>query len=100
MALDAYADKLVYLCSAQASQQLVIVAQRKVETQLDGLKLAYVSVDGMEPENKEARKAIWEMAEAKPGTYPIVVNMKTGQCWTGDDLQVPPAHAHSRLSPC
>lgn len=33
--------------SGQASQQLVIVAQRKLETQLDGLKIKYVKVDGM-----------------------------------------------------
>ena len=87
MALDAYADKLVYLCSAQASQQLIIVAQRKIETQLEGLKMEYSSVDGMLPENKEARGEIWKLCEAKPGTYPIILNMKTKQFWHGDELQ-------------
>lgn len=37
----------VYLMSGQASAQLIIVAQRKLETQLDGLKIKYVKVDGM-----------------------------------------------------
>ena len=40
-------SQCVYLMSGQASQQLVIVAQRKLETQLDGLKIKYVKVDGM-----------------------------------------------------
>jgi len=87
MALDQYADKLVYLFSAQPSGQLAIVAQRKVETQMDGLKLDYVKVDGMDPANKEARAAVWAKTEAKPGTYPIVLDMKTGTSWMGDDLQ-------------
>ena len=95
-ALAQYADKLLYLCSAQASHQLIIVAQRKVETQLDGLKLDYVKIDGMVEENKPARAAIWKKVDAKPGTYPIVLNMKTGDFWHGDELQVgdaPPRHA-------
>ena len=77
----------IYLCSAQASNQLTIVAQRKVETALQGLKVAYTPVDGMEEENKPVRKAIWDKYEAKPGTYPILVDMQTGSAWFGDDLQ-------------
>merc|ERR1711935_1048544 len=85
--LAQYADQLVYLCSAQASSQLIIVAQRKVETQIDALKLEHVKIDGMVEENKPARAAIWKKVDAKPGTYPIVLNMKTGDFWHGDDLQ-------------
>ena len=96
-ALAQYADKLIYLCSAQASQQLIIVAQRKVETQMDGLKLDYVKVDGMIEENKPARAAIWKKVDAKPGTYPIVLNMKTGDFWHGDDLQATQRHARALL---
>ena len=96
-ALAQYADKLLYLCSAQASHQLIIVAQRKVETQLDGLKLDYVKIDGMVEENKPARAAIWKKCDAKPGTYPIIINMKTGDCWHGDDLQATQRHARALL---
>ena len=96
-ALAQYADKLIYLCSAQASHQLIIVAQRKVETQLDGLKLDYVKIDGMVEENKPARAAIWKKCDAKPGTYPIVLNMKTGDFWHGDDLQATQRHARAAL---
>lgn len=98
--LAQYADKLVYLCSAQASQQLIIVAQRKVETQIDALKLEHVKIDGMLEENKPARAAIWTKCEAKPGTYPIVLNMKTGDYWHGDELQVPQRHARSPRRLC
>ena len=86
-ALAQYADQLIYLCSAQASSQLIIVAQRKVETQIDALKLEHVKIDGMVEENKPARAAIWKKVDAKPGTYPIVINMKTGDFWHGDELQ-------------
>ena len=96
-ALAQYADKLLYLCSAQASHQLIIVAQRKVETQLDGLKLDYVKIDGMVEENKPARAAIWKKCDAKPGTYPIVLNMKTGDFWHGDDLQATQRRARALL---
>eukprot|EP00320_Phaeocystis_rex_P002639 CAMPEP_0119063322 /NCGR_PEP_ID=MMETSP1178-20130426/6698_1 /TAXON_ID=33656 /ORGANISM="unid sp, Strain CCMP2000" /LENGTH=108 /DNA_ID=CAMNT_0007044687 /DNA_START=31 /DNA_END=357 /DNA_ORIENTATION=- len=85
--LAQYADKLLYLCSGQASQQLIIVAQRKVETQMDGLKLEHIKIDGMVEENKPIRAEIWKKCEAKPGTYPIVLNMKTGDHWHGDELQ-------------
>ena len=95
--LAQYADQLVYLCSAQASSQLIIVAQRKVETQIDALKLEHVKIDGMVEENKPARAAIWKKVDAKPGTYPIVLNMKTGDFWHGDDLQVPQRHARALL---
>ena len=97
-ALAQYADQLIYLCSAQASSQLIIVAQRKVETQIDALKLEHVKIDGMVEENKPARAAIWKKVDAKPGTYPIVINMKTGDFWHGDELQAPQRHA--RALPC
>ena len=94
-ALAQYADQLIYLCSAQASSQLIIVAQRKVETQIDALKLEHVKIDGMVEENKPARAAIWKKVDAKPGTYPIVINMKTGDFWHGDELQAPQRHARA-----
>ena len=93
--LAQYADQLIYLCSAQASSQLVIVAQRKVETQIDALRLEHVKIDGMVEENKPARAEIWKKCEAKPGTYPIILNMKTGDFWHGDELQAPSRHARS-----
>ena len=40
-----------------------------------------------EPEKKEVRKAIWEVSDQKPGTYPILVDMVNGKCYAGDDLQ-------------
>ena len=95
--LAQYAEQLVYLCSAQASQQLIIVAQRKVETQMDALKLEHVKIDGMVEENKPARAAIWKKVDAKPGTYPIVLNMKTGDFWHGDELQAPQRHDRALL---
>ena len=96
-ALAQYADQLIYLCSAQASSQLIIVAQRKVETQIDALKLEHVKIDGMVEENKPARAAIWKKVDAKPGTYPIVLNMKTGDFWHGDDLQATQRHTRALL---
>mmetsp|Transcript_7136 Transcript_7136/g.18461 ORF Transcript_7136/g.18461 Transcript_7136/m.18461 type:complete len:116 (+) Transcript_7136:17-364(+) len=88
MALDSFSGKCVLLMSGQSSNQLTIVAQRKIETQLEGLGIEYTKVDGMEPDNKEARAALWAKADAKPGTYPIVFNMQSGKYWYGDDLQV------------
>merc|ERR1712087_401060 len=87
-ALEQYHGQCVYLYTSQSSNQLITVAQRKVQTQLDGLKIGYASVDGMDTDKKEVRKAIWDMAGAKPGSYPIIVNMATGKCWQGDSLQM------------
>ncbi|EOD04243.1 hypothetical protein EMIHUDRAFT_453932 [Emiliania huxleyi CCMP1516] len=84
---DDYAGKLLYLHSSQSSSQLVIVAQRKLETQLESYSVPFVKIDGMELEKKEVRKAIWEMSDQKPGTYPILVDMVNGKCYAGDDLQ-------------
>merc|ERR1712046_266142 len=78
----------VYLYSGQASNQLTIVNQRKLETQLDAHKIDYVKLDGMEPANKDARKAIWDKLGVKPGTYPIVIELVTGEFWHGDELQI------------
>ena len=64
---------------------------------MDGLKLDYVKIDGMVEENKPARAAIWKKVDAKPGTYPIVLNMKTGDFWHGDDLQATQRHARALL---
>ena len=82
--LAAFAGKCVYLYSSQSSNQLTIVAQRKVDTQLEGLKINVEKVDGMAEENKAVRKAIWEKVGCKPGSYPILLNMATGN---GYDLE-------------
>ena len=39
----------------------------------------------------------WKKCDAKPGTYPIVLNMKTGDFWHGDDLQATQRHARALL---
>ena len=39
--------QLLYLHSSQSSSQLVIVAQRKLETQLESYSVPFVKIDGM-----------------------------------------------------
>ena len=39
--------QLLYLYSSQSSSQLVIVAQRKLETQLESYSVPFVKIDGM-----------------------------------------------------
>ena len=47
-----------------------------------------MAVARAEPENKELRKELWAMGECKPGTYPLVVDMKKKVVYQGDDLQL------------
>jgi hypothetical protein len=67
--------------------QLATVATRKMATQLQGLRVPFLEVDGTQVEHKDVRAALWKAAGAKPGTYPILYSGLTGFVTQGDALQ-------------
>ena len=86
-ALAAYPDKVVVLYTSMTRDQLATVATRKIVTQLEGLHVPFVELDGTQPTNKDVRSALWSLAGAKPGTYPIVFVGPTGFVCHGDAVQ-------------
>jgi hypothetical protein len=85
--LAAYRDKCVVLYTSMAHDQLAVVATRKIVTQLESMSVPFVQLDGMAPENVDARRLLWSLADAKPGTYPVVYSGATGFIGMGDELQ-------------
>ena len=84
--LEAHAGEVLFLYTDGARDQLAVVAIRKIPTQLDGLKIPYTKIDGMDPANKDLRKAMWTVGKKKPGTYPVVFIGSTYIC-DGEDSQ-------------
>ena len=85
--LARYANTTVVMHTSMTRDQLATVATRKIVTQLVGLGVEFVQLDGMDPENKEVRKALWSKADAKPGTYPILYVGATGYTCKGEEVQ-------------
>jgi hypothetical protein len=63
------------------------MATDKVVTQLELLGTPFVRLDGMDPENKAARAALWALADAAPGTYPIFYVGATRTAVKGEQVQ-------------
>ena len=74
-------------CVHALAWQLATVATRKIVTQLEGMQVGFHKLDGTVPENRDVRNALWTLAGAKPGTYPIVYDGQTGFVCQGDELQ-------------
>ena len=85
--LAAYAGKVVVLYTPMTRDQLATVATRKIVTQLEGLSAPFVQLDGTDPNNKAVRTALWQKADAKPGTYPIVWVGSSGFTCKGEEVQ-------------
>ena len=88
--LRTYADhgQVVLLYTSMTRDQLATVATRKVVTQLDGLGVDYVQLDGSCADHRSVRAALWALAGASPGTYPIMYVPQTGfVCKGGDESQ-------------
>ena len=65
-------NTVLFLYTDNQGKQLQVVAIRKIETQLDGKRIPYERIDGLDPNNKDLRKAMWTISGKPPGTYPIV----------------------------
>ena len=63
------------------------MATRKIVTQLEGMQVSFHQLDGTVPDNRDVRNALWTLAGAKPGTYPIIYGGQTGFVCQGDALQ-------------
>ena len=85
--LDSYSDMLVLLYTSMTRDQLATVATRKIVTQAEALGLPLVQLDGLDPANKPLRSVLWQRAEAKPGTYPILYVGSTGFTCKGEEVQ-------------
>ena len=85
--LAQYASMCVVLYTSMTRDQLATVAHRKIVTQLEGLKADFVQIDGIDPNHKAVRAALWAKAGAKPGTYPILYIGPSGFTCKGDEVQ-------------
>ncbi|KAL1500000.1 hypothetical protein AB1Y20_012677 [Prymnesium parvum] len=66
----AYSAKVVVLYTSYVSNQLFEVAWRKLETTLDGRRVAFTKIDGAAPEHKALRTKLWEISGKRD--YPQV----------------------------
>jgi len=85
--LAQYDQMCVLLYTSLSTDQIATVLQRKISTQLEALHAPYVQLDGVDPVNAAARRALWKAAGVKPGTYPIFYHRPSGIVCSGDDAQ-------------
>mmetsp|Transcript_21385 Transcript_21385/g.69016 ORF Transcript_21385/g.69016 Transcript_21385/m.69016 type:complete len:102 (-) Transcript_21385:718-1023(-) len=84
--MDACSGKVVLLYSSYASNQIVEVNTRRLESVLLGKNVNYTKIDGAAPASKDLRSAMWEASGVR-GYPQLFIDGKVIGGGTFDELQ-------------